>query len=495
MQVMSRLRKPLVILATSLGVVVFAFALLWLNNTDSSIDNLLGQHVSNILTGKTNLAGNRTPGELIRYAKRRLEGHSKLEMVALPPLFWLQSKYERPVPTEPLPTLGKGQQPKTLPPVPGQTESTVITVQSAEDLLRIVPTAKSGQTILLSPGTYRIGRTMKTVFGGTSDQPITLRAAEPGTATIELVTGVGFKVAHPFWIFENLTIRGACEPARYCEHAFHIFGPAQGIVIRNNHIQDFNSHIKINGYKGQWPDSGVIQSNTMTNTIPRDGKSPVTPIDLVGADNWKVLDNVISNFVKYGGNQIAYGVFMKGDSHYGRIERNLIICATKDISQPGVRVGLSFGGGTTGKQFCRDQACVVEHTLGLAANNIIAHCNDAGIDVNRSTDITLAHNTLINTAGLDVRGKLGAAKAYGNHFEGLIRQRDGATLQQSMNESGPMATYFESPDKLDLHWRTAPDNIPSVPFVGTDFCNKKRLDGTPPGALISKQNCDESTRD
>ena len=34
---------------------------------------------------------------------------------------------------------------------------------------------------------------------------------------------------------------------------------------------------------------------------------------------------------------------------------------------------------------------------GLAANNVVAHCNDAGIDVNRSSQIALAHNTLINT--------------------------------------------------------------------------------------------------
>jgi hypothetical protein len=253
-------------------------------------------------------------------------------------------------------------------------------------------------------------------------------------------------------------------------------------VLRNNKLEDFNSHLKINGLRGAWPDHGLLQYSTITNTLPRTTESPATPFDLVGANRWQVLDNLVSNFVKYGSNGISYGIFMKGASSGGRIERNLIICTPQNMSQPGVRVGISFGGGTTGAEFCRDQLCIAEHTAGLAANNIVAHCNDFGIDVNRSTSIVIAHNTLINTAGIDVRDA-SAAKLYGNLLEGKIRQRKGGQAKLVMNDIAASATVFEDPNALNLTWRKVPENIPSIDLVPTDFYSKARGDATPPGAL------------
>ena len=60
---------------------------------------------------------------------------------------------------------------------------------------------------------------------------------------------------------------------------------------------------------------------------------------------------------------MAYGVFMKGASAQGRIERNLIICTTQDISQPGNRIGLSFGGGGTDSHSHHRSPSVVESPL------------------------------------------------------------------------------------------------------------------------------------
>ncbi len=483
------LRKLFKLFSAAVLVGVIGLSVLWLSNKDGNF-SVIVEHASNIVSGKTGITGNRTPGELIRYVKRRLEGHNNLETVLLPPLYWLQAQYERPIPAAPLPTLGKGQKAQPLTLLSDVNVTDVRHIATSAELAQAVRAAKAGQTLLLAPGTYRIGKTLKTAAGGNHGSPITLMASQPGQVVIEVAAVVGFNVSHPYWVFENLIIRGLCEPAKYCEHAFHVFGLAQGVVIRNNRIEDFNAHLKINGSKGNWPDGGLVQYNTITNSQPRHGKSSVTPIDLVGADGWKILDNIISNFVKYGGNQISYGVFMKGNSHYGRIERNIIICASENMSQPGIRVGISYGGGTTGKRYCRDEACEVEHTLGLAANNIVAHCNDFGIDVNLAKDITIAHNTLINTAGIDVRGNTGDAKIYGNLLDGLILARNGGQIQERMNETVPMATYLTSPDSLNLQWLKRPENIPSLPFVETDFCALRRLDGTPPGAITTVYACD-----
>ena len=221
-----------------------------------------------------------TPGELIRHAKRRLEGHDKLEAVFLGPLQLIQLQVERPVPPEQLPTLGKGQQDRALPqtqylpngqpieaPVvrPGeQTDVRIADViaSTADEIVRAINTATAGQTIQIAPGHYVINRRVDTRSAGSMAQPITVRASQPGQVTIEFDTLEGFYVSQPFWVFENLHIRGVCKDHGNCEHAFHIVGKASSTVVRNNLIEDFNAHIKVNGTEGAWPDDGLLQYNT-----------------------------------------------------------------------------------------------------------------------------------------------------------------------------------------------------------------------------------------
>jgi hypothetical protein len=354
---------------------------------------------------------------------------------------------------------------------------------SAEEIMRTVNTARAGQTVLIKPGTYRIDGNVKTGAPGAPGQPITVRAALPGQVVIEFNAVEGFVVSQPFWVFENLTLRGVCREHGNCEHAFHVVGKAHHTVLRNNHIEDFNAHFKVNGLGGDWPDDGLAQFNTLTNTRQRDTHLPVTPIDIVGASRWTLADNLVSNFVKGDGDRISYGMFMKGAGNGGRIERNLIICTPKNLSQPGSRVGLSFGGGGTGREFCRDGRCDAEYTGGLAANNIVAHCNDMGIDVNRSSAILIAHNTLINTAGIDVRRAPATARVYGNLLEGRIRQRDGGQVKSEMNELAVMQDIYADADALQFGCRQHLDNVPSMALVPTDFNGQVRSDGTLPGAL------------
>jgi hypothetical protein len=125
----------------------------------------------------------------------------------------------------------------------------------------------------------------------------------------------------------------------------------------------------------------------------------------------------------------------------------------------------------------------------LAINNVIAHCNDFGIDVNRASSILVAHNTLINTAGIDVRGGQATATIYGNLLEGRIRLRDGSQAKSSMNEVSAMLPMLKNADALDLRWRAAIDTVPSTPLVTEDFCGAPRSTGTPPGALNPEPIC------
>ena len=195
---------------------------------------LLGFGVLKVV-GQTSLKeefGSRTPGELIRHAKLRLQGHDKLEWLMLGPLNQLQRQYERAVLGIKFPTLGKGQQNRPLSRVryssSGQPKDELVerkaatalssqetpNVATAEELAKAVATAKAGQVIQVAPGRYGINQTLVTKFSGTKDQPITLRASQPGQVTLEFSTVEGITVSQPFWVFENLVIRGICPSSK-----------------------------------------------------------------------------------------------------------------------------------------------------------------------------------------------------------------------------------------------------------------------------------------
>ena len=449
-----------------------------------------------------------TPAEWLRHAKPWLHEHDTLGAALLPPLELWQKSIERPPPTAPLPTLGKGQQTISLPALrytlagvpiaydgaPQTTQAVLAsqTVASASELIRALEDAQAGQLIEVAPGRYRISRPVATRNGGTAALPITLRGSKPGEVVIELDTEEGFHVTQPYWVFENLTVRGVCQRDTDCDHAFHVVGPARGVVLRNNRVEDFNAHIKVNGTNGQWPDAGLVQFNTLTNNHSRKTARPVTPFDLVAASDWQVADNVVTDFVHAGGDQISYGVYMKGAGAGGRIERNLIVCTSKDISQAGNRVGISWGGGGTNAGACRDKVCVAEHSGGVAANNVVAHCNDVGLDVNMSMHTTLAHNTLVNTAGILVRGKSEVVNIYGNLLDGRIRDKNGIGVTERLNNVVSLHNVLEDADRLNMKWKNAvgPNtDTPMLEQVSTDFCNQPRQNLTWTGANGNMAYC------
>ena len=191
--------------------------------------------------------------------------------------------------------------------------------------------------------------------------------------------------------------------------------------------------IKVNGHQGEWPDHGLATWNTLINRSPRNTDRSVTPFDLVGANHWTFSHNLVANFVKLGSNRVSYGVFMKGASEGGLITDNVVICTTQHISQPGIRVGISFGGGGTAPEYCRDGSCeAYEHVDGVVSNNLIAHCNDSGLDINRSQEIHATNNFLTNTSGISLR-KHSTAVVQHNDYEGVISARDDSRILDEGN--------------------------------------------------------------
>jgi hypothetical protein len=425
----------------------------------------------------------KTPGELIRYAKKRLVGHPRLEFAALPILDAMQRRYERPAPAM-LNDLGKGQRQA------GDDIALLagIYVNSVEDLAQAMRIARAGQTIELLPGQYEIHSRLDTGAAGAETSPITVRAARAGEVTLLSYVAEAIHVRQPYWIFENLDFKGVCAEDDTCEHAFHVVGEARHTILRNNRMVDFNAHVKINGENGAWPDDGLFQFNTLTNVRPRNTVQPVTFFDLVGANGWRVEDNLLARFVKRHGNQVSYGIFMKGNGQGGVIERNLVVCAPGSISQPGVRIGISLGGGGTIAAACRED-CRAEYRLARVVNNIVAHCNDSGIDVFKSSDILVAHNTLINTSGIDVRGARSSARIVGNLFDGSLRSRHGALVFQEGNDVGDTRRHFFDADALNLSWSGLHAPIGGMDEVTSDFCGQARGLAKFPGASGPRGGC------
>ena len=83
------------------------------------------------------------------------------------------------------------------------------------------------------------------------------------------------------------------------------------------------------------------------------------------------------------------------------MERNLVVCTPRQVSQAGLRVGISLGCGTSGGEYCRNGRCDYELSDSVVTNDVITNCNDIGIDLHCARKALVAHNPLIKTAGID----------------------------------------------------------------------------------------------
>ena len=358
-------------------------------------------------------------------------------------------------------------------------------VSTSDQVRAAISGAVPGDVITLLPGRYRFSRVpLEVARPGTAQANIVLRAGQPGTVDIELELVEGFHVSAPYWRFEDLTIRGVCKDHAWCEHAFHITGAASHFASLNNTIVDFNAHFKINGQQGAFPDHGRIEGNTLRNDSVRATQHPVTPVDLVAASGWVVRRNVIADFIKGGGDRISYGGFFKGGGSANVFEQNAVLCEARLQGAPGQRVGLSLGGGATGKPFCRDGKCITEQDQGVIRANLIAGCSDDGIYLNNAARSQIIHNTLIDTAGVQVRFAGSSADIEGNLVDGDIRGREGALVRLNDNLSTSVAmlytgyhaqrALFSGPLEFDFLWRGEPPRRQPVAGPLPDLCGVAR---------------------
>jgi hypothetical protein len=386
----------------------------------------------------------------------------------------------------------------------------VVPVATPDQLRAAITAAAAGDEIVLAPGNYAFTANINCSAVGTAQSPITVRAAQPGSALLSFAAASGFtegfRVSAPHWRFQDLDITGACASDSLCEHAFHLFGDADFTVLSGNRLRDFNAQVKSNGSPVGptvlFPDDVVVEGNLFQDSRARNTSNPVTKIDVVGGRRWRVRGNTLVDFQKGGGDGISYGAFLKGNSRDGVFERNLVRCQ-RDFAG-GVRIGLSLGGGGTAPaSACEDGTCTPEHQGGILRNNIVMDCSDVGIYLNKAAASQIHHNLLVATTGIDVRFAASSADLRNNLLAGQIRNRDGGSSSQAGNlvqvAAASFAAWFAHPARADFRrrdWRGLVDAGVAAPAVDDDFCGGSRpVGGHDIGALEAAPDrvCDTGT--
>jgi len=381
---------------------------------------------------------------------------------------------------------------------PASSSLRIIVVANSQEFLSAIKKANPGDEISLQPGVYKIkSRNIEITRGGTLRNPIVVRSTNLGDVIIELDSQEGFWINVPYWTFENLEFKGVTRNHDYGEHAFHIVGGAEGFVLRNSRLHEFNAMIKANGYRGRdgetrFPDNALIENNHFYNSEIRRTSNPVTFIDVVGPDNWIVRGNLIADFSKGEGDRISYAAFLKGNSSNGVFENNLVI--GEYATTGGVRVGLSLGGGGSGARFSRNASNEVEHTGGIVRNNIVMYCSDVGLYLNKARDTKVLNNTFYRTMGIDVRFQVSSTVIRNNLINSRIKERDGGVIISDHNLQGDnndFAAWFKNPEKGDFKLLDGDDFVDkgaeSV-LSKEDFCGKTRTGLPDIGALEYADN-------
>ena len=404
--------------------------------------------------------------------------------------------HHRPVPKQWLGTIHKGPYTEGI-------YGNNVTVTDTRSFISAIKRAKPGDEIILAPGIYQIkSYNIAVSTPGERLRPIRVKARQLGQARIELNSAEGFLVSSPYWIFENLDIKGINTTHDYGEHAFHVVGNAKGFVLRNCRVHDFNSIIKANGTRGEdgkihFPDNALIENNSFYNSTVRRTSNPVNAIDVVGADNWIINGNFIADFQKGEGDTISYAAFVKGNASNTVFENNLVIGEYRHTG--GIRVGISLGGGGSGKKYARNNITRVEHTNAILRNNVIMYCKDAGIYLNKSTSTKIQHNLLYNTMGIDVRFKTSTAIIENNILTSRVAERDGGkailknniTAGKNFFGSTDMEKWFNNPQIADFSLNAdAPliNKAHVIPGIFVDMCGRQRDEKPDIGPFEYKAN-------
>jgi hypothetical protein len=320
---------------------------------------------------------------------------------------------------------------------PKACHSAELKVADATALLNALAEAQPGDTIVLGIGTYELGeRTPETISDGTAAKPITMRAAgDNGYAVLTLDGNLGFRVKNQFWKFEGIYFKG--NPERSQATVF-LDGP-QG--CENVSFVD----CKISNSAGYGMKTARNPKNAVDNVLIEFTEvfnTGGTALDIVGGDRWIVRRNYVHAFGTHGGTN--YGIFLKGGGAKGLIEGNFV-----DGKHQAGSIGISFGGGLTGKQFMPsvDGKSPAEHKHGICRNNVVVNTSDVAYHSNKADSCAFYNNLAFGCAGFQRQKSQGNDPLLINNAIGALR---GALDSSARNMEAGQAEWFQNPSEYDF---------------------------------------------
>lgn len=339
--------------------------------------------------------------------------------------------------------------PPSLPQPTGQ----VIRVSSVEKLYAAVTALRTGETILVEPGAYRLTRPI--VLQHATNVSIRGASGDPSDATF---CGSGWETNKRN---DDLVHVGACDGVAISGLTFADCR-SYGIKIeaenapRNVHI--YNCRFRdigvraIKGSAGKDPSvhalAGSVRHCTFENTkVPPaewlSGGDYISAIDMMALEKWTFSDNSFRAVKgRNGGGRAA--IFLWVRSKNVVVERNLIVDCDR---------GIAFGnpGQSTANQPGEQLAYVTDGTI---RNNFVAGGADCGIEIWHSTRIKIINNSIWRPERNWRRGiRIGAGNSNVEVVNNLVHGEillEGSPAELRHNIARRLEGWFRDPSAGDL---------------------------------------------
>lgn len=349
-----------------------------------------------------------------------------------------------------------------------------LSVGTAQEIRAAFGSATAGDRIVIAPGEYSFN---SAIWSGNAG-PVVVTTTEVGAAKLNFNSTEGLVMDQPDWTLERIWVNGVCA-GEACEAGIGVKPSARRFTLRNARVSNWTQHVKGARDPNNEVEDGLIASSEFWNDALR--PNGATPIDLVGGKRWRIVGNYVHD---YGGDPNGdYGIFLKGGTSDGLIEGNLVACA-QDNPAGGATVGISFGGGGTGYSFCANQNCDCEDYDGIARNNIVLHCTDAGLHTKRACGSKFYNNTVYDVGAgvqIQINGAGAPVDIRNNVLSGGI-SGPGTLYTESNNLlRAPAATFrsaYANPDVADFRTGSNPSSLQdqgaNLGEVTTDYCGAPR---------------------
>ncbi len=376
-----------------------------------------------------------------------------------------------------------------------------INVSTVDEVRNALNQANPGDVIRVAPGVYDFFDALEFDSAGSPAEPIRLIGqGGPDSVEFRINGSLGLSIRGQDYVIEGIWLR--CQGSQ-CRNArgISLWGSARRITIRRCRTTDFMQHVKgwIADNTLDAPEDVTLAGNEAYNTAGFNGRSNVLNLD--GGTRWRVIGNYVHD---YGNTGINYGIFLKGATTNSVIERNLVAGSYDRSHGGGISVGISFGGGRMGTQWCAADntgvgGCTCEDFGGIARNNIVLNTSDTALHVNSACGSKFLNNIVYNAPTmLQIQSFEGTGdiEVRNNVFEGGLTGNSNVVSSDNMTNADFTALYNNAGGLDFSAGAGAGDLVASAPLpeVVADYCGATRSNTPSRGAIEMPAACDVAGR-